>query len=68
MEELRKERDAALVACQRTELDLMALRNVNQRLMVENRTVDCSRPRPDTQLRSSRIWAVGEHTGRECHE
>jgi hypothetical protein len=36
IEELRKQRDAALAASQRTEADLAALRNVNQRLMVEN--------------------------------
>lgn len=36
MAELRKQRDAALAASQRTEADLTALRNVNQRLMVEN--------------------------------
>ncbi|MFF2131677.1 hypothetical protein ACFVW1_41230 [Streptomyces olivochromogenes] len=36
MEELRKQRDAALAAGQRAEADLAALRNVNQRLMVEN--------------------------------
>ncbi|MFF7534546.1 hypothetical protein ACFZB2_36415 [Streptomyces bobili] len=36
MDELRKQRDAALAASQRTEADLTALRNVNQRLMVEN--------------------------------
>ncbi|MFF9490448.1 hypothetical protein [Streptomyces sp. NPDC014676] len=36
IEELRKQRDAALAASQRTEADLTALRNINQRLMVEN--------------------------------
>lgn len=34
--ELRKQRDAALATGQRAEADLVALRNVNQRLMVEN--------------------------------
>ncbi|MEV8597352.1 hypothetical protein [Streptomyces sp. NPDC052012] len=36
LEELRRQRDAALAASQRTGADLTALRNVNQRLMVEN--------------------------------
>jgi hypothetical protein len=36
MEELRQQRDAALAASKRAEADLTALRNVNQRLMVEN--------------------------------
>ncbi|MCX5096374.1 hypothetical protein OOK36_48055 [Streptomyces sp. NBC_00365] len=36
MDELRKQRDAATAARQRTEADLTALRNVNQRLMAEN--------------------------------
>jgi hypothetical protein len=34
--DLRKQRDAALASSQRAEADLVALRNVNQRLMVEN--------------------------------
>ena len=34
--ELRKQRDAARDASQRTEANLTALRNVNQRLIVEN--------------------------------
>lgn len=36
LEELRRQRDAALAASQRAEADLTALRNVNQRLIVEN--------------------------------
>jgi hypothetical protein len=36
MAELRKQWDATLAASQRTGADLTALRNVNQRLMVEN--------------------------------
>lgn len=34
--DLRKQRDAALASSQRAEANLVALRNVNQRLMVEN--------------------------------
>ena len=36
LNDLRKQRDAALASSQRAEADLVALRNVNQRLMVEN--------------------------------
>lgn len=36
MKELRQQRDAALAASHSTEVALQALRNVNQRLMVEN--------------------------------
>ncbi|GAA3781684.1 hypothetical protein GCM10022206_20820 [Streptomyces chiangmaiensis] len=36
MDELRKQRDAALAASRQAEADLQALRNVNQRLLVEN--------------------------------
>ncbi|WP_432034401.1 hypothetical protein [Streptomyces antibioticus] len=36
MEELREQRDAALVASRQAETAMQALRNVNQRLMIEN--------------------------------
>ncbi|MGW7622507.1 hypothetical protein ACWGLG_43230 [Streptomyces antimycoticus] len=36
MEELREQRDAALAAGRQVEAAMQALRNVNQRLMVEN--------------------------------
>ncbi|MFF9090971.1 hypothetical protein ACF1BE_32265 [Streptomyces sp. NPDC014991] len=36
VEELRRERDQALAAAQRGETDLLSLRNVVQRLMMEN--------------------------------
>jgi hypothetical protein len=35
-DDLTKQRDAALASIQRAEADLVALRNLNQRLMVEN--------------------------------
>jgi hypothetical protein len=36
LDEMRKQRDAALASSRRAEADLVSLRNINQRLMVEN--------------------------------
>ncbi|MGP3636878.1 hypothetical protein ACTU45_26575 [Streptomyces sp. 24-1644] len=47
MEELREQRDAALVAGRQAESAIQALRNVNQRLMVENsRLIAADAPEP----------------------
>ncbi|MFE7840070.1 hypothetical protein ACFU53_29650 [Streptomyces sp. NPDC057474] len=47
MEDLRKQRNAALAASRRTEADLAALRNVNQRLKVDNsRLLEAERHAP----------------------
>ncbi|WP_225847593.1 hypothetical protein [Streptomyces sp. HPF1205] len=47
MEELRKQRDAALTAGRQAETAMQALRNVNQRLMVENsRLIAADAPKP----------------------
>ncbi|MGW4074531.1 hypothetical protein ACWELB_13580 [Streptomyces asiaticus] len=47
MEELREQRDAALAAARQAETAMQALRNVNQRLMVENsRLIAADAPEP----------------------
>ena len=47
MEELREQRDAALAASRQAETAMQALRNVNQRLMVENsRLIAAAAPGP----------------------
>ncbi|MGW4912326.1 hypothetical protein [Streptomyces sp. NPDC004270] len=47
MEELRKQRDAALAAGRQAETAMQALRNVNQRLMIENsRLIAADAPEP----------------------
>jgi hypothetical protein len=47
MEELREQRDAALAAGRQAETAMQALRNVNQRLMVENsRLIAADAPEP----------------------
>ncbi|MBK3628344.1 hypothetical protein JHN59_26570 [Streptomyces sp. MBT49] len=47
MEELRKQRDAALAAGRQAETAMQAFRNVNQRLMVENsRLIAADDPKP----------------------
>lgn len=55
MEELRKQRDAALAASRQAETAIQALRNVNQRLMIENSRLiatdglEPTRPATDTR-------------------
>ncbi|WP_405778614.1 hypothetical protein OG512_48940 [Streptomyces sp. NBC_01378] len=48
MEELRKQRDAALAAGRQAETSMQTLRNVNQRLMVENSRLLSTAVAPDT--------------------
>ncbi|MFF9497935.1 hypothetical protein [Streptomyces flaveolus] len=49
MEELREQRDAALAAGRQAETALQALRNVNQRLMIENSRLIAADARESTQ-------------------
>lgn len=54
MKELREQRDAALAAVRQAETAIQALRNVNQRLMVENSRLiaaDAPAPNPDSRTR-----------------
>jgi hypothetical protein len=59
MEELREQRDAALAVSRQAETALLALRNVNQRLMVENsRLIAVGAPQP-TQTAAAALKPPG---------
>ena len=53
LDDLRRQRDAALASSQRAESDLVALRNVNQRLMVENSRLLQATARTPPELKGS---------------
>jgi FtsZ-binding cell division protein ZapB len=55
MEELREQRDAALAASRQAETAMQALRNVNQRLMIENsRLIAADAPEPTRTVATAR--------------
>lgn len=55
MEELREQRDAALAASHQAETAMQALRNVNQRLMIENsRLIAADAPQASDEVPFSR--------------
>ncbi|WP_431033385.1 hypothetical protein ACQYWQ_08370 [Streptomyces sp. P6-2-1] len=55
MEELREQRDAALAASRQAETAMQALRNVNQRLMIENsRLIAADAPEPTRTAATAR--------------